>query len=192
MKRKLTALLLVSVMLLSLAGCKQEPQEFSLKGINITLTAPGNLKAFTRDMPEDAKVLEEYDTNSQGVDRGLRDRTSYLYLFDKDMNFGLDVCCMLSRTEDYKSLSSEDREQLVWEYKASLQGSTEVYDVAIRELGAEVYAYMHYNMNGTHYWRWATNRDDRLYYMTLTSADPSLGEQQLSWIEEMISGIAYN
>lgn len=194
MMKKLLALCLLAAMLVSMAGCGEEqPREMSLKGINLTLTVPGNLKAFTRELSEDDPVLEEFDTNKLGVEKGLRARQSYLYLFDKDRKFGLDFCCTVSRTEDYKALSHEDQNQLVWDYKANLlTGSDELYEVEIRPLGEETYVFMHYSQGGTHNWRWATNRSDRLYYATLTTDDEELGSQQLPWIETMISTMIYN
>lgn len=190
--KRIIALCLLAVMLLGLTGCNQEPQRMSLKGINVTLTVPGDLNVFTQELQEDDPVLEKFNTNKAGVERGLRNRKSYLYVFDDDQSFGLDFCCMVSKTDDYKDLSQEDQHQLVWDYKASLVGAYEIHEAEIRRMGTEDYVFLHYSDSVNHYWRWSTNRSDRLYYGTLTSAEEAVGREQLPWVEEMLTSMAFN
>lgn len=174
--------------LLACTGCGAANHLQAVTADGLSLSVPDHLVVFTRDMAEDDPLLVSYDTNSQGITRGLSARSSYAYIFDEDMTFGLDLCRISSPTEDYKSLDAQGREDLVSEYAAALPEGSQVQCLT---LNGELWIHYGLPTDQGYMAQWATNRNNRLYYATLTAGDQAAAQAQAPWIQEMLTGISF-
>lgn len=191
MKRYLV-MLLVLALLAGAVGCSGETyRTISLEAIHAELSVPKEFVCFTRGMAEDDPVLAQFETNSKGVDRGLKSSSAYLMVFDQGQTFNLQLCAVKSETDDYSALDKAGREKLLEEYRTSYEEATELRSLEIRELGDETYVCAQYDIQGSCVWQYATNCNNELYYLVLTAGERSVGEAQLPWVEQMITNLQF-
>ena len=140
MKMKWIAAVLALVLMLTGCAGQADTRTLTLTEASLALEVPAHLIVFTRDMPEDDPLLSRFETNSKGITRGLMGRDSYAYIFDEDMTFGLDLCRVFSKTQDYKSLDEEGRKELIAEYRAAFPEGT-APEIQCLSLNGEIWIY---------------------------------------------------